>query len=182
MPGPWPLKILFPRILLRHPDPVEIEEVMIALGVPYDGFVTARKTFRAVQAVFKMPDDPVSHFHSQALEDRVQENIQRQDRSVFDIIANLPANGAIVRKDSMTFIDDAGLPVEIRLQRLAFFVFLADVVGGRGKHERHRSGGNGSKKIETVAMKRNGFHFTRTEKRNGRNRIAGRASVFRREV
>jgi hypothetical protein len=84
--------ILLARVLLWHPDSVEVKNIIVCLRKPQDSFITSGETALAMQAVFECPDDAVSKFHAKALADSVNKNVEREDFAVFtQVIANLPA-------------------------------------------------------------------------------------------
>ena len=98
--GPRALIVLLPGILLRHQDRVQVENVVVRLGVPEDHFVAAAESVSAMQPVPESPNDAVPHLQAQRFEDRMEEVVERQDRSrsppaaVKYVIADLPADAA----------------------------------------------------------------------------------------
>jgi len=59
--GLWAFEMFLARIFLWYPNGVKVEEVVVALCKPHDGFMTPGKPSRAVQAVLEMPNDAVTH-------------------------------------------------------------------------------------------------------------------------
>jgi hypothetical protein len=56
-----------------------------------------------MQAMFKMPNNAISHLQSKIAKYRVQHRIQRIDRAIVDKIADLPTNTAGVGQRPNTF-------------------------------------------------------------------------------
>ena len=57
--------ILLARVLLWHPDSVEVKNIIVCLRKPQDGFITAGEAALAMQAVFERPDDVVPKFRAE---------------------------------------------------------------------------------------------------------------------
>src|SRR5207244_966052 len=80
------------RVLLRHPDRIEGEYVVVALREPEDDLVATGETLRAVQAVLEVPDDAIPEpQRGVALEAGEEQQVERQRLVAADVIADLPA-------------------------------------------------------------------------------------------
>lgn len=88
-----------------------------------------------MQAVLETPDDPVPHDKVERIEDWVKGNVQRDDGTIINIVADFPAETAGVRKHPDTFPDDLFLQLDIVLQLAFLFVFLADIVRRGGDNQ-----------------------------------------------
>ena len=88
-----------------------------------------------MQAVFKVPDDPVAKFQAVGDEVGVKEDVEGENLPLVDVIADLPAYAAIVGGDPDALFDDSGLLFEVNLDVEFSLVRLANVVWRGGDDE-----------------------------------------------
>lgn len=74
-----------------------MKNVIVRLSEPEDGFMTSREPLTTMQAVLKMPDDPVSEMKAVVSEEGVKNHIQREYLTLFNMVANLPAKRSVRR-------------------------------------------------------------------------------------
>jgi hypothetical protein len=124
--------ILLARILLWHPDGVEIKNIIVCLRKPQDIFITPRETALAMQAVFECPNDAVSKFQPETLADSVNINVEREDFAVVThMIADLPAQTPVVGQYPAGLAEGFPLFPQIVNEPDALLVLLANVVRRR---------------------------------------------------
>lgn len=95
MAGFRTFEIPFSRVFLRDAHGIEIEEVILRLCEPDDGFVSARESATAMESVLEVPDDTIPHPKSKVRENGVKHGVQRYYGSAVNVITDLPANAAI---------------------------------------------------------------------------------------
>jgi hypothetical protein len=81
-----------------------------------------------VQAVFKVPDNAVSHLEAEASENRIEDGVQRYDGAGIYVVSNLPTNAPLWRKAPDTFMDNSRLLLNIGFQLQSLFVLFPDVI------------------------------------------------------
>ncbi len=79
--------------------------------------------------VAKVPDDAIAHLQTQAGENWIQQRINRDDGSMINEIANLPANAASIGKNPNTLGYHFTLFVDVGIQMKTTLVFFAQIVG-----------------------------------------------------
>lgn len=124
-------EILLSRVFLRYPHRIEIEDIIIRLCKPDDGFVSARKSAAAMQPVLKMPDNTIPHPETKVRENRIQDGVQGYDGPLVNVITDLPANAAFRGQGAHTLGDDLRLLFEVQIEMEFLLVFFAYVVGRR---------------------------------------------------
>jgi hypothetical protein len=72
--------VAFARVLLGHPDRVEVEVVVVSLREPEKGLVAAGEPVGAVQAVLEVPDDAVAELEAVAGEGGVERDVRMESR------------------------------------------------------------------------------------------------------
>ena len=92
----WPLKIFFVRVFGRHPDRIEIECVVVRFRKPKNSFVPSGESLRTVEAMLEVPDNAIPQSQSVILEYVEKNNVERKHLAVLNVIADLPANRALV--------------------------------------------------------------------------------------
>ena len=60
----------------RYPDVIQIKRILIRFGEPEDRLISAGKPFFALQAMSKMPYNPVSEVQAQLLEQRIEKDVE----------------------------------------------------------------------------------------------------------
>lgn len=147
-----PLKMALPRIFLGHADGVKVEEIVVRLREPVDRLVSARKASPAMEAVLEMPDDPISHLEVEVPEYRVEHGVERDDGSLFDIVAYLPTYVSVRSENTNTFGYDRFLLRYVVTETQSGFIFFANIVGRRSDNQLHATVGDGSEKVQAVPM------------------------------
>src|SRR4029077_9757651 len=127
LPRARTLEVPLARILLWHPHRIEMEDVGGA-GEPEDRLVTAREATRAVEAVLEVPHDPVPERESVTLEDRMEQDVEREDLAALDMVADLPRDAPARSEDADTLRDHRRLLREVDGQRAAALVRLPQIV------------------------------------------------------
>lgn len=132
-----PLEVLLARVLRGDADGIQIEKVIVGLRIPKDHFIAALESTPRMQAMTKMPDDPVAHLQPVRFEYRSELDVQRDDLAVVNKIPDLPAQGAIGFKSRYDQVNDSFLPTHISFKRVLSFVGFTDVIrwGGHDKIE-----------------------------------------------
>ena len=118
-------EVLLTRVFLRDTDRIHVEDILVRPRKPQHYFIASRKPARTVEPMFKVPHDAIPHFQPQLCKNRVKERIQWNDRTILDVVADLPTNAAIWDQDSNTFGDDLALFSDILAEVQTFLVFLS---------------------------------------------------------
>jgi len=83
--------VFLPRIFLRNPYTVKIEEIVVAFSKPQNNLVASAEAFSAMQPVTISPDNPIPQRQtSDAVKYVINEKIKRHNNAGLDMIANLP--------------------------------------------------------------------------------------------
>src|SRR6266571_6387079 len=90
-----PLVRSLARVFGRNSNCIKVEGVFLRLCKPEKDLISAGKSISCVQAMIKVPDDPVSQLHAETLEDRVEMDVQRKHLPCIDIISDLPDDAAV---------------------------------------------------------------------------------------
>ena len=83
--------------------------------------------------MLEMPDDPIPQLQSESCEDWIEQDVERENLTALDMIADLPANRAVRMKQSDAFPDDLALFADIAVQLRSPLIRLADIIGRRGQ-------------------------------------------------
>jgi hypothetical protein len=86
-------------------------------------------------AMAERPDDPVADLQAERSDHRDEQGVERNHLAVFDIVADLPAEGAAGDEYPCSLGEDHGLPGHVVLERCAALVGLADVVRRAGQEQ-----------------------------------------------
>jgi hypothetical protein len=84
-----------------------------------------------MQAMFKVPDNSISHPKTCVCKRGIQNGIERDNGSLVDKIPNLPANATFWRKNANAFSNDPLLLRDVLRKAQLILVFLANIVRGR---------------------------------------------------
>jgi hypothetical protein len=144
------LEVFLAGIFRRYPDRVEVEQVIVSLGKPKYRLVATGQPFRAMQAVFEMPDDPVPQLQPMALEQGVENGVEREYFSILNMVSDLPAQRASGMQQARALGDDPRLLTNISFEGRFRFVSLADVVRWRGHDQLHRGTAQRGHEFEVV--------------------------------
>jgi|SRR5882724_12079873 len=130
----------FTGILLRNSNLVQIEYVFLSLRVPKNRFMPARESMLAVEAMFVMPNDPISKIDfiraGVRLEERVKQQVKRKHLAMsVNMMTYLPTNTATIPGNPDGLRDNEPLKFDIALKTFLFFIRLAHVIGGRSDDE-----------------------------------------------
>jgi hypothetical protein len=88
-----------------------------------------------MQPVLEAPDDAVPQLHAELLANAVNEDVNGENFAIgADVIADLPAQAAIVGQCPVRCLDRLFLLFKVVIEFQAFLVFLADVIG-RGRND-----------------------------------------------
>src|SRR3990172_432276 len=99
-----------------------------------------------------MPYDAVPELEAGVLEDGVVVDVEGVDLATLNVVADLPAQTAVVRKDSDALGNDFSVVVQIRCQGCSNFVSLPKVVGWRGDDKADRRIGNLGEQVACVPV------------------------------
>jgi len=113
--------------------------------------VPAGEAARAVQSVLEVPDDPIAEREAVTLEERVEEDIEREDLASGDVVSHLPADAAVVGEHPDAFGNDVRLLGQVGIERPPSLVRLAEVVGRRGDDQARGARGKRVQQVEAVA-------------------------------
>src|SRR5687767_10025740 len=72
----WSFEMFLIWIFGRHANRIEVEGVVLRFCEPKNGLVSSGQALRTMQAVFKMPDDPVSQLQTMVFEDSIEDHVQ----------------------------------------------------------------------------------------------------------
>lgn len=153
------LEVFLARIFRRNPYRVEIPGVIVSPRPPVDRFVSAREPLGAVKAVAETPDDSVAELEALRLKDGIENRVERDDLSVFHIIADLPADGAFRMQQPNALANHTLLRLDVSVERSSRFVFFSEVVRGRGDDELHPLVGKLAHENEVVRAREDGLAF-----------------------
>jgi hypothetical protein len=96
-------------ILLRHPDGIQVKNVIILPCEPEDYFIPAGESPGGMQPVSEMPYDTVSEVKIQLLKNREQYNIQGNNLPIVDIVSDLPTDATGWFQYANAFLNDLSL-------------------------------------------------------------------------
>jgi len=113
---------------LRYSNRIEVEGIFVTLCEPYDRFVAAREPTTAMQSMFEVPDDPVSHPQACLGKDRVKHSVQRYNGSAINVVSHLPANATLWGKTTHTLSNNCCLLFKIFFQLQFLYVLFSDIV------------------------------------------------------
>ena len=89
-----------------------------------------------MKAMFERPDNSVSEFEPKFFTNLIDVNIEWKNLSICrNVIANLPAEAAVIGKSADTFGQCGLLLLKIMFEGDALLIFLADVVRGGCNYE-----------------------------------------------
>jgi hypothetical protein len=108
------LVVLLSRVLGRNSNRVKVENVVVTLGEPQDGFVPPREPSATVKSMLEVPDNAVPQPQAEIDEDRVEESVKRLDLASLNVVAHLPADASALVEDSHGTGDSLPLGIQIR--------------------------------------------------------------------
>src|SRR5579885_391198 len=92
----WSLKVLLVWILRRDPYWIEVKRVVLRFCEPQNRFVSTRQSLRTMEAMLDMPNDAIAQMQSVVFENPIQNNVEREDLPILHVIADLPADRALI--------------------------------------------------------------------------------------
>ncbi len=104
-----------------------------------------------MQAVLKVPDDPVSALKAQFSEYGEQYGIQWDDCASIHVVAHFPADASLRLQCADALAYDPALLLNVIVEMDSLLVFLPQVVGGRGNHKLKGPVGDGLQELQAVA-------------------------------
>lgn len=104
---------------MRNADRVEIEDIVVRLGEPQQGFVSARKPLVRMETEIESPDDPVPQLEPVTDEHAVKMVVERNHLAVTYEITDLPADTAAIRDLGAYLLDDRRQPSDISSSDIA---------------------------------------------------------------
>src|ERR1035441_7267086 len=157
-----PFEVLLPRVLLRHPHNIQVEEIILALGEPKNTFITPGEAPTAMKSVLEVPDNAIPALKPQLSEYWEQHGIQRNDHPIIHVVSYFPANASCWFQGPRALVDDLLLLSNVVIQINSLFVLLAQIVRWRSNHQLERGVRDGFEERKAIPGKHHGA-FLRVE-------------------